>query len=52
LILSTIRSCNACPLTAFTGWYQISNSDNANIHFPSQPFNTGADSMCLITSDV
>jgi hypothetical protein len=52
LILSAMRSANACPLTAFAGWYRISNSDNANIHFPSWPFNTGADSMCFMTSDL
>jgi hypothetical protein len=52
LILSAMRSANACPLTAFAGWYQISNSENANIHFPSRPFNTGADSMCFMTSDL
>jgi hypothetical protein len=39
-------------LTAFAGWYRISNSDKANIHLPSQPFNTGADNICLITSDL
>jgi hypothetical protein len=52
LILFAIRSANAYPLTAFVGWYRISNSDSANIHFRSQPFNTEADSMCLITSDL
>jgi hypothetical protein len=52
LILSAMGSTNTCPLTAFAGWYRISNSDNANIHFPSRPFNTGADSMCFITSDL
>jgi hypothetical protein len=52
LILSVMRSANACPLTAFAGWYQISNFDNANIHFSSRPFNTGADSMCFMTSDL
>jgi hypothetical protein len=52
LILSAIRSANACPLTAFAGWYRISNSHNANINFPSQPFNTGADSICFMTFDL
>jgi hypothetical protein len=52
LILFTMRSANACPLTIFAGWYRISNYDNANIHFPSQPFNTGTDIMCLMTSDL
>jgi hypothetical protein len=52
LILSAMRTTNACPLTAFADWYWISNSDNANIHFPSRPFNTGADSMCFMTSDL
>src|SRR6185312_13433437 len=52
LILSATRSASACPLTAFAGWYRISNSDNANIHFPSRPFRTGADSMCFMTPDL
>jgi hypothetical protein len=39
-------------LTAFAGWYRISNSNRANIHLPSQPFNTGTDNICLITSDL
>jgi hypothetical protein len=52
LILSAMRSTNTCPFTAFAGWYQLSNSDNANIHFPSRPFNTGANSICLMTSDL
>jgi hypothetical protein len=52
LILSAMRSANACPLTAFVGWYRILNSDNENIHFPSHPLNTGADSMVFMTSDL
>ena len=52
LIMSATRSASAYPLTAFAGWYRISNSDNANIHFPSRPFRTGADSMCFMTSDL
>jgi hypothetical protein len=52
LVLSAMRSASACPLTTFAGWYRISNSDRANIHLQSQPFNTGADSICLITSDL
>jgi hypothetical protein len=52
LILSAMRFAKACLSTAFAGWYQISNFDNANIHFPSQPFNTGTNSMCLMTSDL
>jgi hypothetical protein len=52
LILSTIRSASTCPLIAFAGWYRLSNSDNANVHFPSQPFNIEGNSMCLITSDL
>jgi hypothetical protein len=52
LVLYATRSASACPLTAFAGWYRISNSNRANIHLPSRPFNTGADSICLITSDL
>jgi hypothetical protein len=52
LVLSATRSASAYPLTAFAGWYRISNSERANIHLPSRPFNTGADSICLITSDL
>jgi hypothetical protein len=52
LILFAMRSANARPLTDFVGWYRISNSNNANIHFPSRPFNTGADSICFMTSNL
>jgi hypothetical protein len=52
LVLSATRSASACPLTAFAGWYRISNSNKANIHLKSRPFNTGADNICLITSDL
>jgi hypothetical protein len=52
LILSTVRSSNACRLTAFAGMYRMSNSDSANIHFPSRHFNIGDDSICLMTSDL
>jgi hypothetical protein len=52
LTLSAIRSANACPFTTFAGSYRILNSHNAKIHFPNWPFNTGADSICFMTSDL
>lgn len=52
LTLSVIRSANACPLTSLASLYWMSNSHSVIIHFPSRPFNTRADSICLMTFDL
>jgi hypothetical protein len=52
LTLSAIRLTSCCPLTTLAGLYRMSNFDSANIHFPSRPFDKGADNICLMISNL